>query len=72
MIYDIVNPNIKSSLLLSTNFSGLVCSRVLINLKDILNRFKTENIKQNKNKDSILNIISFLSFVKNFSSKCLE
>lgn len=72
MIYDIVNPNIKSSLLLSTNFSGLVCSRVLINLKDILNRFKTENIKQNKNKDSILSIISFLSFVKNFSSKCLE
>lgn len=72
MIYDIVNPNIKSSLLLNTNFSGLVCSRVLINLKDILNRFKTENIKQNKNKDSILNIISFLSFVKNFSSKCLE
>jgi len=72
MIYDIVNPNIKSSLLLNTNFSGLVCSRVLINLKDILNRFKTENIKQNKNKDSILNINSFLSFVKNFSSKCLE
>lgn len=72
MIYDIVNPNIKSSLLLNTNFSGLVCSRVLINLKDILNRFKTENIKQNKNKDSILSIISFLSFVKNFSSKCLE
>ena len=65
-------PSKKSSLLLRTNLSGSVCSRALINLKHVLNTFKTENIKQNKNKDSILSIFSLFSFVKNFVSQSLE
>jgi hypothetical protein len=69
-IYDIVIPNVKSSLLLITNFSGLLCSRVPINLKHALITFRTENIKQNKNKVSKLSI--FFSFFQNFVSKCLQ
>lgn len=71
-MYETQEPINISSLLPISTLTGGFCSRALTSFNVILEITKTENININKNIDSVLNIFSFFSFIKNFTSERLK